>query len=408
MSDARHRKIRDLLTRQFPGAWGDDPSPANKANVSVLRSTNLDDDGHVDLSTGALRRFSSRELVERRLLDGDILLETSGGGPGKPVGRVALFRQVDDAVYASSNFFRTLRVDRRIADPSFLAWRLNWMHKQPEIWRFQQQTTGIINLRYADYMDSTILLPSLGEQRRIAEILNALDERISTLSAYREKVAIVGREAVRERLEVATRHAASRLDEVAFVDRGRFSARPRNDPSFYGGKYPFIQTGDITRSNGGLIATATQTLNESGLRMSREFPAGTVAVTIAANIGDTAILERPMCFPDSVVGVVPFSSEMPPRFIELYIRRAKPLLEARAPQSAQKNINLQDLRPLLIPIPPLVEQREIAALWDDQNRLVSVARNEEDELRRLRQGLMEDLLTGRVQVSQTEAVLEDL
>lgn len=188
MSEWEQKRIHDLLTRHFPGAWGEEPVPGRGSNVSVLRSINLDNDGHVDISTGALRRFSSRELADRRLQDGDLLLEASGGGPGKPVGRVALFRQEGDGAYASSNFFRTLRVDRRVADPSFLAWRLHWLHGRPEIWRFQQQTTGIINLRYADYLNTQIFLPPLTDQRRIAEILDTLDTQLAISAQIVDKL----------------------------------------------------------------------------------------------------------------------------------------------------------------------------------------------------------------------------
>src|SRR5690606_10229535 len=87
--------------------------------------------------------------------------------------------------------------------------------------------------------------------------------------------------------------------------RGKFSHRPRNDPRFYGGNYPFIQTGDVANVRK-FVSTYSQTLNDDGLRVSKEFPAGTLVMTIAANIGDMAILNFKACFPDSIVGFVPY------------------------------------------------------------------------------------------------------
>ena len=78
------------------------------------------------------------------------------------------------------------------------------------------------------------------------------------------------------------------LSSVASVERGKFAHRPRNDPRFYGGQHPFIQTGDVAACDG-LIDTYSQTLNEEGLAISRLFPSGTIVVTIAANIGSTGI-----------------------------------------------------------------------------------------------------------------------
>ena len=94
------------------------------------------------------------------------------------------------------------------------------------------------------------------------------------------------------------------LGAACKITRGKFSHRPRNESRFYDGKYPFIQTGDITRANGGKISY-TQTLNDEGLTISRLFQPPIVVITIAANIGATAVLDFPSCFPDSVVGLIP-------------------------------------------------------------------------------------------------------
>lgn len=242
-------------------------------------------------------------------------------------------------------------------------------------------------------------VPAIGEQRQIAEILDAIDEQIDAESKILGKLASAGGAVLFRELRQINKFHSVRLEEIAVVERGRFVARPRNDPRFYGGAYPFIQTGDVTRGSGKVIHDATQSLNEDGRRMSREFPAGTIAVTIAANIGETSILGRPMCFPDSVVGVVA-SPGVSTRFLELCIRRQKPILEARAPQSAQKNINLQDLRPLEIPLPPRDVQMFIERLWSDDERLIGKVSQGMRKLEMFKKGLMEDLLTGRVRLTR--------
>ncbi|WP_194838983.1 restriction endonuclease subunit S, partial [Marinobacter salsuginis] len=188
------------------------------------------------------------------------------------------------------------------------------------------------------------------------------------------------------------------LVDVASVERGQFTHRPRNDPKFYGGPYPFIQTGDIARSWGKVVTSYSQTLSSKGLAASKRFPAGTIAVTIAANIADSAILGLPMYFPDSVVGIIP-SDGVSTRFIELCIRRAKPRLDARAPQSAQKNINLQDLRPLKIPIPSQIEQRLIAKAYEGMAHRITQETQCLSKFKLQKTGLVDDLLTGRVRVT---------
>ncbi|OGR46695.1 MAG: hypothetical protein A2X37_10090 [Elusimicrobia bacterium GWA2_66_18] len=148
------------------------------------------------------------------------------------------------------------------------------------------------------------------------------------------------------------------LGKVAKIARGKFSHRPRNEPRFYGGKIPFIQTGDVARSNG-RIRSYSQTLNESGLAISKLFPKGTIVLTIAANIGETGILEFDSAFPDSLVGITP-DETVDPVFLEYYLRTQKAEMNRLAPKGTQKNINLQFLMPWPVPLPPPADQKRIA------------------------------------------------
>ena len=162
------------------------------------------------------------------------------------------------------------------------------------------------------------------------------------------------------------------LYEACDIQRGKFAHRPRNEPRFYDGNYPFIQTGDVTRANGGKIHY-TQTLNDEGLAISRLFQPPVVVITIAANIGDTAVLDFPCCFPDSVVGLLP-NDKTDVWFLELVMRTKKEYLAQIAPQAAQKNINVAILKTLAIPLPPLATQQAIVAEIEAERALVSANR----------------------------------
>jgi type I restriction enzyme S subunit len=148
------------------------------------------------------------------------------------------------------------------------------------------------------------------------------------------------------------------LSKLGQLDRGRSRHRPRNAQHLYGGPYPFIQTGDV-KAGLGIVTTFTQTYSEAGLAQSRLWPKGTLCITIAANIAETAILGMDACFPDSIVGFLANEQISDPRYIEFFIRTVKADLTAFAPATAQKNINLETLTTLRVPAPPLPEQREI-------------------------------------------------
>jgi type I restriction enzyme S subunit len=147
---------------------------------------------------------------------------------------------------------------------------------------------------------------------------------------------------------------------VGTLDRGVSKHRPRNAPVLLGGGYPLVQTGDIANS-GGYLTKFESTYSEVGLKQSRLWPRGTLCITIAANIGHTAVLGFDSCFPDSVVGFLP-SGEVTVEFVQHWLGFVQKELEETAPQFAQKNINLAILRGLQIPVPPLELQEDFSRI----------------------------------------------
>jgi type I restriction enzyme S subunit len=157
----------------------------------------------------------------------------------------------------------------------------------------------------------------------------------------------------------------ARFTELGQFGRGKSKHRPRNDPSLFdGGSHLLVQTGDVARSNG-LIKTFTNKYNDVGLAQSAKWPKGTLCITIAANIADSGILTFDACFPDSVVGFIPAAVFPNARYFEYFIRTAKADLLEFAPATAQKNINLEILNAVLIPLPPLAEQQRIVTKVDE-------------------------------------------
>lgn len=189
------------------------------------------------------------------------------------------------------------------------------------------------------------------------------------------------------------------LPQLGELNRGKSKHRPRNAPKLYGGPYPFIQTGDVRHASGN-ITHYEQTYSEAGLKQSKLWPKGTLCITIAANIADTAILGMDACFPDSIVGFIPESEYVDVRYVEYFIRTAKENIERFAPSTAQKNINLEILYDVAVPLPPLMEQR---AIIDEIEQKLSVADDvdkAEDansaRAERLRQTILKNAFSGNL------------
>ncbi|MFN7430693.1 MAG: restriction endonuclease subunit S [bacterium] len=154
------------------------------------------------------------------------------------------------------------------------------------------------------------------------------------------------------------------LSDLGEVNRGRSRHRPRYAEHLYGGPYPFIQTGDIKAARG-RITEHTQTYSEAGLAQSRLWPAGTMCITIAANIAETALLTYPACFPDSVIGFIADESKgADGLYIEYVFRQLRERIQGITTKTgtAQDNINLEFLERLRFPVPPLPRQRVIAGV----------------------------------------------
>ena len=156
------------------------------------------------------------------------------------------------------------------------------------------------------------------------------------------------------------------LSELGSLDRGRSKHRPRNDPRLLGGPYPLIQTGEV--SNAGLYITGYQnTYSELGLKQSKMWKAGTLCITIAANIAQTAILTFDACFPDSVVGFIP-TDEINIIYMHYWFSFFQKILDEQAPQVAQKNINRKILSELQVAIPSIEEQSDFATFVEQVDK----------------------------------------
>lgn len=160
-----------------------------------------------------------------------------------------------------------------------------------------------------------------------------------------------------------------RLDELGIVSRGRSKHRPRNDSSLYGGEYPFIQTADV--KNAGLYITEwNQTYNEKGLAQSKLWKPGTLCITIAANIADTAILCMPACFPDSIIGFIPFEDKCDVKYMKYCFDILQMECQQIAEGTAQDNLSWEKLSTIRFPMPDIAIQNRIASILSAYDDLI--------------------------------------
>jgi type I restriction enzyme S subunit len=341
------------------------------AGIPLIRSMNVHFDGFREDGLAFLDDAQAEALKEVAVEPGDVLLNITGAS----IGRVT---QVPKAMTGA-------RVNQhvciiRLVPPihaGYLAKYLSAPLVQDMIMTAEYGLTRQA-LTKGQILGFEIPVPPLAEQKRIVA---KVEELLGRVGAARERLARVPALLKRFRQSILaaacsgqltaawreTQTAVTRdndrdpppgwrrttLGEAYTLERGRFLARPRDDPRFYGGPYPFIQIGNLP-PEGGLIAKYTQTLNEGGLRISRMFPKGTPLIAIVgATIGNTGVLGFDSCAPDSMVAIRA-KSPVEGRYVEFYLRMCKlDVRESSYASGGQPNINLQTLTPYPITLPPL-------------------------------------------------------
>jgi type I restriction enzyme, S subunit len=302
----------------------------------------------------------------------DFHSEAKVHGPGVITGRSG---SIGSVFFEEANFWplnTTLYVkDFHGNDPRFVYYLLTFL----DLKKFATGM-GVPTLnRNLVHVERVAIPSNLPEQRRIVAVLDEAFEGLAIATANTEKNLKNAREIFESYLNsVLTDNGRSwplkTLKQVSIdFGRGKSKHRPRNDPSLYGGPYPFIQTGDV-RNCDHWIVDSTQNYSEAGLKQSKLWPRGTICITIAANIAETGILTFDACFPDSVIGVVVDESQTSNDFVEYILQSVKSHLKAKGKGSAQDNINLATFEDHFFPFPDLSEQRHIVGKLNELSEAV--------------------------------------
>lgn len=263
------------------------------------------------------------------------------------------------------------------------------IEEQQQIAAFLDRKTSQIDALIAKKQE---LLQKLKE-KRLAVITQAVTKGLNPDAPMRDSgIAWLG--------EVPKHWEVKPVKFLTRIVRGQFSHRPRNDPAFYDGDYPFVQTGDIARA-GKFVTSYSQTLNERGLSVSRQFPPGTLVMTIAANIGDMAIIDFAACFPDSIVGFIP-EENVDLDFLYFMFIAMRQRLMMTAVLNTQLNLNIDRIASIETVAPPHSEQIHIVQLLDGEvKRSALLMEKAESVIARLteyRSALITAATTGKIDV----------
>lgn len=418
--DWQAKPVRQLITDQFAGDWGDDEG---EQAVSVMRSTNFTNDGRLDMSDVATRYFPKDKAAQFQLKQGDLLVERSGGGPEQPVGRIGFIEQ-DMPGATVSNFVQVLRPDADKVDAAYLGWALFELQRTGIIERVQQQSTQMRNLNWRDYPRLLLPWPELPEQHRIAGALTLADDEINMARVELEATLELKRSLMKslfsdgltkfrngwQETKIGRLPASWQVKRVKDVLVGKptngFSPQSSPDP-------PGTKTLNVSCIRNGKcdIGKATYVDIESAVIESLQVRDGDFFVLRGNGnrdyIGIGGVvrgkIEEPMIYSDLLFRLQFGESDAVPLFIpylwqtEAFLHR----LQAKAKSgSGLWKIGKRDIEHEVLALPTKEEQEEMLALIESATLTCDAAVQKVDALQSVKRALLQNLLTGRVRIPE--------
>lgn len=268
-----------------------------------------------------------------------------------------------------------------------------------------------MTLNKAKLKEIVVVIPPLPEQKRIVAILDEAFAGIDAAIANTEKNLANARELFESYLHAVFSQRGREWADLTLKEvckdygRGKSKHRPRNDSKLYGGKYPFIQTGDVRKSDH-FIKKYSATYSEDGLAQSKLWPKGTICITIAANIAETGILDFDACFPDSIIGLVVDEAKASSAYVEFLLQSLRSILKAKGKGSAQDNINLATFENEKFPFPSLAMQLKIVENLQEIRpairQLESIYQQKLTALAELKQSLLQKAFSGELTAEKVD------
>ena len=387
--------IADVKTGPFGSAlherdYVDDGTP-------IITVEHLSEQGITHYNLPLVSDEDRSRLKSYRLRAGDIVFSRVGS-----VDRNSLVSAEEDGWLFSGRLLR-IRTSDNTAYPPYLSYHF---HSEP----FKRRVRGVAVGQTMASLNTQILkavyvvLPPTPEQRAIAEALSDVDELLGALEALIAKKRAIKQATMQQLLTGKTRlpgftgeWVTKQVSEFGEIITG---ATPRTDiVAFWGELYPWITPTDISSDRD--MVVSERMITQEGLNSIRMIPANSVLVTCIASIGKNAILKTKGGCNQQINAVIPSAFYSAEFLYYLFEFNSKCLL-ANAGITATRIVSKATFSGLAFKVPQLDEQTAIAVTLSDMDAEIAALERRRDKTRAIKQGMMQQLLTGRVRLVQPE------
>ncbi len=250
-----------------------------------------------------------------------------------------------------------------------------------------------------------ILYPSFREQTSIAEALSDVDSLISSLQKLIEKKKAIKQGAMQELLTGKKRLPGFsgewekyKVREIGVVVTG--STPPRSNRNLWGGNFSWVSARDFI---GKYISFSYEHVTSEGKNYCRILPAGSVLVTCIASIGLNGIAAIPLATNQQINAII-CNNDFYNEIVYYSLVYNKEKLKLMAGQTAVPIISKQQFEAFEIFLPRnVLEQKAIAKVLSDMDSEIEQLENKLAKYQQIKQGMMQELLTGRIRLVDVES-----
>ena len=356
------------------------------------------------------RLLAGKSVTAARLRDGDLIVADASedeAGVGKSVEVRNL--GTTEAVSGLHTFLLRSK-DRRVHD----GYRGYLLEKEPVKGQLRRLATGlkVFGISKQALRDVRIPLPSPAEQRAIAEALSDVDGMLAALEALVVKKRAIKQAAMQQLLTGKSRLPgfSGKWREVAIglfanVVRGA-SPRPIDSPVWFDSqsKIGWLRISDVTAS-GKFLYDTIQNLSAAGIANSRFVKSGNLVMSICATVGKPIIMRKDVCIHD---GFVVFDNlRADKEYLYYFLSNMEESWSKHGQTGSQMNLNTDLINSTSVLLPPPAEQRAIAEALSDMDAEIAALERRRDKTRVVKQGMMQQLLTGRVRLVKSEVIKKE-
>jgi len=387
-------KLIEITGKALSGEWGSDDDTGN--GIPVLRTTNFTNEGVVDYRNVVTRTITKKNISEKYLRHGDIIIEKSGGSDKQPVGRVIYF-DGEANTYLFNNFTGLLRVKNTLKwHPRYVFYALYANYRSGGTRQYENKTTGLHNLKTDDYVNRFEIHERPHSHQR--EICGILDTVQSIITARKQQLVELDNLIKARFVEMFGVYPENPMEWETgtirdIVEDVRYGS---SRPAVEGGQYPYLRMNNITYG-GELDLTDTKRIDVP----ENELPKCTVRrgdvlfnrTNSKELVGKTCVYNRDeMMVLAGFVIRVRVTDRVLPEFLSAFLNTdfsKQMLLNMCKTAIGQANINAQEMQNIGLYLPPLELQQQFVQFKDQTDKSKAVVQKALDEAQTLFNSLMQ-------------------